>query len=108
MSPRGANRAAWALWSAAVACVAIYLVFAVFDRRAVLADTYGFHVYRAVDILVAVGFGSTGLVVVLRRPANPVGWMWLAGGTSGALRLSTRGYAVHALLVHPGSLPGAR
>jgi hypothetical protein len=52
-------------------------------------------------------YGTAGTLIVRRQPSNSIGWLFLAiaallitGGTATE-------YAVHALLVDPGSLPAA-
>jgi hypothetical protein len=56
--------------------------------------------------LVALGLLALGLLVVHRRPANPVGWI-IAGTvvTAGATDF-VESYAVYALFTDPESLPG--
>jgi MYXO-CTERM domain-containing protein len=56
--------------------------------------------------LLALGLLALGLLVVHRRPANPVGW--IIAGTVVTVGLSdfVESYAVYALYTDPGSLPG--
>ena len=49
---------------------------------------------------------AVGFVVALRRPANPIGWIFSAQTLGLAISFAAAGYATYAL-VHPGSLPGA-
>jgi hypothetical protein len=50
---------------------------------------------------------TVGLVLAIRRPRHPVGWLLLALGTSiGASALATS-YARYGLLARPGAVPGA-
>ncbi len=53
--------------------------------------------------LVSTGFG---LVVALRRPEHPIGWLLLANGAVIAAMGFGGGYGAYAVLGHPGSLPG--
>ena len=48
-----------------------------------------------------------GFVLATRRPANRMGWLFLAAGLALALGTFTDPYALHALRVAPGSLPAA-
>ena len=48
-----------------------------------------------------------GFVLASRRPANRMGWLFLAAGLALALGTFTGPYALHALRVAPGSLPAA-
>ena len=49
---------------------------------------------------------AVGLVIAVRRPANPIGWTFGALGFLLALFLAAGGYAICALIIAPGSLPG--
>ncbi|HEV2011774.1 MAG TPA: hypothetical protein VGS17_12195 [Candidatus Limnocylindria bacterium] len=68
------------------------------DRSAAPGD-----VFELVSLLAT---AVVGLVVALRRPGNPIGWIfsWLALIT--AIYLAAGGYAIHDAVVSPGSLPG--
>jgi hypothetical protein len=46
-----------------------------------------------------------GFTIALRRPSNPIGWIFSWYGLSTAIYLAAGGYAVHDA-VTPGSLPG--
>ena len=50
---------------------------------------------------------AVGLVVALRRPANPIGWSVSAMAFIGALGAGASGYATYAIRVDPGALPAA-
>src|SRR3984893_3577498 len=50
---------------------------------------------------------TVGAVIAWRRPANPIGWLYLAMSDLGALTTFAQQYAIRDLLEHPGSLPGA-
>jgi len=54
-----------------------------------------------------VGISSTvvGGAVASRRPANPVGWLFLAGALSAAIRVLAGEYAVYGISTNPGVLP---
>jgi len=43
--------------------------------------------------------------VASRRPTNPVGWLFLAGALSAAIRVLAREYAVYGISTNPGALP---
>jgi len=55
--------------------------------------------------VLGVASALVGGLVASRRPANPVGWFFLAGSLIGALQTLAGAYAVYGLLVDPGSLP---
>jgi len=54
------------------------------------------------------GAAVVGYVLASRRPANRIGWLFLAGGLVIGLTAFSRGYALHALLVAAGSWPAGR
>ena len=63
---------------------------------------------RIQDVVVAVAFFAYSLIgalIVLRRPENRVGWVFLASGLTLQLALFAYWYAVYGLLVRPGTLP---
>ncbi len=53
-----------------------------------------------------VGISSTvvGGVVASRRPANPVGWLFLAGALSAATKVLAGEYAIYGISTNPGAL----
>ena len=53
--------------------------------------------------LISTGFG---LLVATRRRRHPIGWLLLANGAVLAAIAFGSGYAVYAVLGHPGALPG--
>jgi signal transduction histidine kinase len=59
------------------------------------------------SIVVPIGAGILGMLVALRRPHNPVGWLLLVIAVASSLQGVEDQYARFALLTHPGSLPGA-
>jgi len=66
---------------------------------------------RLIDVLpyasMTVSFATVGVLVSLRRPANPIGWLLLAAGAWNGFQYFTSGYAVFGLFGGAG-LPGAR
>jgi hypothetical protein len=82
LQPRTATIVAWGLWLATFGCCAGGLLVTLALTRpltlAVLAK-------GAVDALTfPLGFATVGLVVSLRRPANPIGWLYAAAGLAWA------------------------
>jgi hypothetical protein len=51
-------------------------------------------------------FAGVGLIVALRRPRHPIGWLLLAAGACFSLGTTARAYAWRALVDAPGTLPG--
>ncbi len=52
------------------------------------------------------GFIALGLLVVYRRPGNPVGWIIVGAGVTASVSDFVEDYAVYTLYTNPGSLPG--
>jgi hypothetical protein len=69
---------AWSLWLTTFACCAAGLVVTVALTRpltlGVLAEGAGF------ALAFPLGYASIGLILTLRRPANPIGWLFAASG----------------------------
>jgi hypothetical protein len=49
---------------------------------------------------------SVGVLIASRRPAHPIGWLFSAVGLVGGVHLFCGEYAIYALVVERGSLPG--
>ena len=57
-------------------------------------------------LLIAPPFALVGALIASRRAQNPIGWLFLAFGLSGAIVFAAYSYAYRTLVTHPGSLPG--
>jgi hypothetical protein len=68
---------AWLLFVATFGCLAAGLAVTLTLVRPL---TVGVLATGAVDALLYLGFAVTGLVLSLRRPANPIGWLYAASG----------------------------
>ena len=78
MSPRVRRLLAWTLWLASFGCCAAGLVAALLWVRPL---TLGLLATGAVAALAfPLGYATVGLVLSLRRPANPIGWLYAASG----------------------------
>ena len=58
--------------------------------------------------LVVLASVVVGLLVAVRQPGNPIGWLVLANGPVVALFGFAEAYAQYAVLEDPGALPGGR
>jgi hypothetical protein len=58
--------------------------------------------------LLALTFSTVGAVVASRRPENPIGWIFCAGGLILSVTVSAENYTEYALNASTGSLPGAQ
>jgi hypothetical protein len=77
MRVRSRTLLAWSLWLATFGCLAGGLVVTLFVTRPLTADVL---LTGAVDGAVWLLFATIGLVLTLRRPANPIGWLYAAAG----------------------------
>jgi hypothetical protein len=76
--PRGRTVPAWSLWLATFGCCAAGLAVTLAVARPL---TVGLLAEGAVRALVyPLGYATVGLVLTLRRPANPIGWLYAAAG----------------------------
>src|SRR5215207_11450686 len=58
--------------------------------------------------LPALTFTTVGAVVASRRPENPIGWIFCAGGLILSVTVSAENYSEYALNASTGSLPGVQ
>jgi hypothetical protein len=78
MQPRTRTLLAWSLWLATFGCCAAGLLVTLAISRpltlAVLVEG------AAKALAFPLGYATVGLVLTLRRPANPIGWLYAAAG----------------------------
>jgi signal transduction histidine kinase len=85
------------------------LVLLFIDREASLpASVQSWRFSSVLDAAVNLGTPVLGTVLVIRRPENRIGWLFLAVGLVLGISQFAGVYAVHALRVAPGSLPGGK
>jgi hypothetical protein len=60
----------------------------------------------AFQLMALLATAAVGLTIAVRRPGNPIGWLFSWYGLITAIYLAAGGYAVHDAAA-PGSLPGA-
>ena len=104
MSTRSA--ALWLAWSVcalSLVLTALGLLFLTLNRSHPGTPVFEFAFQSTV--LVA-SCSTVGLVIASRRPAHPIGWLFSAMGFIGAVHLFCGEYAIYALVVERGSLPG--
>jgi hypothetical protein len=78
LHPRTRTALAWLLWLATMACCAAGLAVTLFVTRPL---TFGVLYSGAVFALAfPLGYATIGLVMALRRPANPIGWLFAVSG----------------------------
>jgi signal transduction histidine kinase len=78
------------------------------DRHASLpAGVPSWKLSTVLDSVVNLGTPALGVLLVLRRPGNRIGWLFLVVGlVLGFDQPFASAYAAHALRVDPGSIPG--
>ncbi len=100
------RRAALAVFVTTCAIWAAVLLLEWMTRGVSSHDELGpYDIVGLVVVTLLLAFPATGLVIALRRPATPIGWLLPAIGAGWGLLLVTSGYADYGLLAHPGSLP---
>ena len=100
---KGGKALAWGL--AAVACAAIPAILLLDTGVGDYSQSWVANVVGPVAILTSV---AVGLVVALRRPSNPIGWLLLANGLIFGWLGGFPGIYAGYALEHPGTLPGGR
>jgi hypothetical protein len=101
---RFARPAAWLLWSAALALAATGAALIVVSLDAAVPDNWGF---RGSFDLLPLFLATPGLLVARRQPRNPIGWILLVAGLASGFGGFVQEYATRAVIIAPGSLPGA-
>ena len=99
------GRLAWALWTVAVCLTAVGLVLLILNRAVETPNSIGAPGLDAVVSLATLSFPTVGLLIATRRPGNAIGWLFLVTGVCAALEDVLLGWATHALLTDPGTLP---
>jgi hypothetical protein len=74
---------AWSLWLATLGCCAGGLLAALLWIRPLTLELLAGGAARA--LVFPLGYATIGLVLTLRRPANPIGWLYAASGLIWAL-----------------------
>jgi hypothetical protein len=98
------RRWSWVAWS----MLAIFVVGCGSAVTLLVARGGGFEQEGVALPLAFAGFMVVGAVIVARRPANAIGWIFSAIGLLAATGWPAMEYAAYAYLTRPGSLPGAR
>src|SRR5215472_8845779 len=101
----------WVAGSAAAASAALIIgsvVLAYVDRHRVHGSLTSWDFSDVFANVTSLGIPVVGFVLASRRPANRLGWMFLAAGLVQALSFFSTQYAQHALVAVPGSWPAGR
>ncbi|HEX6674174.1 MAG TPA: hypothetical protein VF486_04010 [Actinomycetes bacterium] len=104
MQARTRTVLAWSLWLASFGCCAAGLVVTLVVTRPLTAGVLAEGAVYALAF--PLGYATVGLVLGLRRPANPIGWLYAASGLTWSVVVPLRPWI--AWLVHAGRpLPAA-
>jgi hypothetical protein len=101
------RRAAWLAWSVWV----LSLPFAAFSGGVLGFLSASARIFSSLGTIVllallALTFTTVGAVVASRRPENPIGWIFCAGGLILSVTVSAENYTEYALNANTVSLPG--
>jgi hypothetical protein len=83
MQPRTRTLLAWSLWLATLGCCAAGLAVTLAVVRPLTMAVLAEGAARA--LAYPLGYATAGLVLTLRRPANPIGWLYAAAGLAWSL-----------------------
>jgi hypothetical protein len=78
LPPRTRTLLAWSLWLASFGCCAAGLAVALAVTRPLTVAVLAEGAARA--LVYPLGYATIGLVLTLRRPGNPIGWLYAAAG----------------------------
>ena len=96
----------WLAWSLLIICGALLvssLLLFVLNRSHPGVDVWGSWVQETVASLT---FPAIGILILSRRSRHPVGWLFCGAGLAGGLDHFFGEYAIYALQVRSGTLPG--
>jgi hypothetical protein len=82
MHPRSRTWLAWLVFLATFACLIGGLVVTLFVTRPLTLDVLVDGAFEGANWLL---FATIGLVLTLRRPTNPIGWLYAAAGLAWTL-----------------------
>jgi hypothetical protein len=102
MSSRTASLLAWSVCALSLALTTLGLLFHVLNLSEPSVPVFG---HWGESTLMGVGASTVGAIIASRRPHNPIGWLLCASGLVFGVAMFASEYAIHALLVAPGSLP---
>ena len=113
VGPVNRYTARWVAWSVGVLSIALLLgaltLFLIDRSRVRLPEGVGtWSLLTGFDIAVSIPVPILGALIASRRPRNAIGWVYLGHIFLFALIALGQMYAIHALLVDPGVLPGGR
>jgi len=93
---------AWSLWLLAFGCCAAGLLVTLAVTRPLTVGVLAEGAARA--LAYPLGYATVGLVLTLRRPANPIGWLYAAAGLAWSLTIPMEPW-LHELVAEHRPLP---
>jgi signal transduction histidine kinase len=108
MRARTAPWVAGGIAAGSIALMAGGLALAYVDRHLVPADRTSWDFSDIFSGVENLAIPVVGFVLAARRPANRIGWLFLAVGLALGLSRFADQYGLRALVADPGSLPAAR
>ncbi|HEX6709302.1 MAG TPA: hypothetical protein VF068_03140, partial [Rubrobacter sp.] len=96
MKHRGATLLAWGTCAFALILIVCIIVMTLLN---------GGDVFDVNFAIVGISSIVVGGAVASRRPANPVGWLFLGGALSTSIKVLAGEYAIYGILTDPGALP---
>ena len=108
MRARTAPWVAGGIAAGSIALMAGGLALAYVDRHLVPADRTSWDFSDIFSGVENLAIPVVGFVLASRRPANRIGWLFLAVGLALGLSRFADQYGLRALVADPGSLPAAR
>ena len=103
--------ARWVAGGAATGSAALMgsaLAIAYADRHSLRAGLNSWNFTAVFGQVVNLAIPVVGFVLASRRPANRIGWLFLAGGLTAGLNDFADRYGLHTLMAAPGSFPAGR
>jgi hypothetical protein len=85
--------------------ISLGLLFLALNRSHPVVPAFEF-AFRAT--VITASCSSVGVLIATRRPAHPIGWLFGVVGLLSGVHLFSGEYAVYALVVEGGSMPGGR
>jgi hypothetical protein len=104
ISHRAAAWLAWSMWTLSL----LFVVFSggVLGYLGVSSQSYSDLGAQVLIRLQELTFTTVGAFVASRRPENPIGWIFCAGGLLFSVTTAASAYAEYASHARPGQLPG--
>jgi hypothetical protein len=96
---------AWSVCALSLVLAALGLLFLALNRSHPGGPTYELALQYTVMV---VAWSAVGVLIASRRPAHPIGWLFSALGLSSGVQLFCGEYAIYALVVERGALPGGQ